>query len=58
MQPEDTRALDRLIKDLGRALARCDEAGVGLASSVYLDLALHLAVRERAGLMARGPRST
>jgi len=57
MQPEDTRALDRLIEDLGRALARCDEAGVGLASSVYLDLALHLAVRERAGLMARGPRS-
>lgn len=40
--------LDRVIEDLQRALDRCDATGVGLVASVHLDLALHLAVRERA----------
>ena len=52
MHDTDTEQLDGVIEDLKRALARCDEAGVGLAASVHIDLALNLAVQERASMRA------
>lgn len=39
--------LDEVIEDLKRVLAKCDRAGVGSTAAIYVDLAMHLARRER-----------
>ena len=42
-----TREIDLVIKDLKRALRRCDEADIGVAAAPHLDLALYFALLER-----------
>jgi len=39
--------LDEVIEDLRRMLAKCDEARVGSLATIYIDLAMHMAIRER-----------
>jgi len=47
MIDERNAALDEVIEDLKRVLAKCDRARVGSTAAIYVDLAMHLAMRER-----------
>ena len=47
MDDSENKVLDEVIEDLRRALAKCDQAGVGSVSAIYIDLAMQLAMRER-----------
>jgi len=40
-------ALEDIIDNLRCVLGKCDDAGVGAVAAIYVDLAMHLAIRER-----------
>ena len=47
MTDEHNAVLDEIIEDLKSVLAKCDRTGVGTSAAIYVDLAVHLAERER-----------
>ena len=47
MIDERNAVLNEVIEDLKHVLAKCDRAGVGASAAIYVDLAVHLATRER-----------
>ena len=47
MSEARAKLLDEVIEDLRRVLAKCDEAGVCSTAAIHIDLAMHLAMRER-----------
>jgi len=47
MTDERSAVLDEVIQDLRRVLAKCDQAGVASVPAIYIDMAVHLAMRER-----------
>ena len=44
---ERTAVLDEVIEDLRRVLEKCDRADAATIAAIHVDLAMHLAIRER-----------
>jgi len=47
MTDEQIAVLDEVVEGLRQVLAKCDEVGVATEAAIYVDLAMHLAMRER-----------